>query len=127
MTFDVPFLIEYLTGFATLHPGDLILTGSPGGTEPLHPGDRIDIDTASAHSPTASSATNVPDPHSRVIGQHPHHRPASLAFARAGPETDSAGKTKAAPRIRPGYCGIGLRELYANWSLTTLATQLRGS
>ena len=44
MTYDVPFLIEYLTGFATLHPGDLILTGSPGGTEPLHPGDRIDID-----------------------------------------------------------------------------------
>ena len=44
MTFDVPFLIEYLTGFATLHPGDLILTGSPGGTEPLPPGDRIDID-----------------------------------------------------------------------------------
>jgi 2-keto-4-pentenoate hydratase/2-oxohepta-3-ene-1,7-dioic acid hydratase in catechol pathway len=30
MTYDVPFLIEYLTGFATLHPGDLILTGSPG-------------------------------------------------------------------------------------------------
>jgi 2-keto-4-pentenoate hydratase/2-oxohepta-3-ene-1,7-dioic acid hydratase in catechol pathway len=44
MTYDVPFLIEYLTGFATLHPGDLILTGSPGGTEPLHPGDRIDIE-----------------------------------------------------------------------------------
>jgi 2-keto-4-pentenoate hydratase/2-oxohepta-3-ene-1,7-dioic acid hydratase in catechol pathway len=44
MTYDVPFVIEYLSGFATLHPGDLILTGSPGGTEPLHPGDRIDIE-----------------------------------------------------------------------------------
>jgi 2-keto-4-pentenoate hydratase/2-oxohepta-3-ene-1,7-dioic acid hydratase in catechol pathway len=44
MTYDIPFLIEYLTGFATLYPGDLILTGSPGGTEPLHPGDRIDIE-----------------------------------------------------------------------------------
>ena len=44
MTYDIPFLIEYLTGFATLNPGDLILTGSPGGTEPLHSGDRIDIE-----------------------------------------------------------------------------------
>jgi 2-keto-4-pentenoate hydratase/2-oxohepta-3-ene-1,7-dioic acid hydratase in catechol pathway len=41
---DIPFLIEYLTGFATLYPGDLILTGSPGGTEPLHDGDRVDIE-----------------------------------------------------------------------------------
>lgn len=44
MTYDIPFVIEYLSGFATLHPGDLILTGSPGGTQPLHPGDRIDIE-----------------------------------------------------------------------------------
>jgi 2-keto-4-pentenoate hydratase/2-oxohepta-3-ene-1,7-dioic acid hydratase in catechol pathway len=44
MTYDIPFLIEYLTGFATLQPGDLILTGSPGGTEPLHHGDRIEIE-----------------------------------------------------------------------------------
>ena len=31
MTYGIPFLIEYLTGFATLNPGDLIRTGSPGG------------------------------------------------------------------------------------------------
>jgi 2-keto-4-pentenoate hydratase/2-oxohepta-3-ene-1,7-dioic acid hydratase in catechol pathway len=43
MTYNVPFLVEYLSGFATLHPGDLILTGSPGGTELLHPGDQIEI------------------------------------------------------------------------------------
>lgn len=44
MTYDIPFLIEYLSGFATLNPGDLILTGSPGGTAAIHAGDRIDID-----------------------------------------------------------------------------------
>ena len=44
MTYDIPFLIEYLTGFATLCPGDLILTGSPGGTEPLNHGDQVDIE-----------------------------------------------------------------------------------
>lgn len=43
MTYDIPFLIEYLSGFATLCPGDLILTGSPGGTAPLRTGDVIAI------------------------------------------------------------------------------------
>ena len=31
MIFDVPFLVEYLSSFATLQPGDLILTGTPEG------------------------------------------------------------------------------------------------
>ena len=31
MIFDVPFLIEYLSSFLTLHPGDVILTGTPEG------------------------------------------------------------------------------------------------
>lgn len=44
MTYGIPFLIEYLSGFATLLPGDLILTGSPGGTAPLQPADRIEIE-----------------------------------------------------------------------------------
>ena len=44
MTYGIPFLIEYLTSFATLLPGDLLLTGSPGGTAPLQPGDQIDIE-----------------------------------------------------------------------------------
>lgn len=44
MTYDIPFLMEYLSAFATLCPGDLVLTGSPGGTVLLHPGDTIDIE-----------------------------------------------------------------------------------
>lgn len=44
MTYPVPFLIEYLSAFATLLPGDLILTGSPGGTKPIVGGDRVDIE-----------------------------------------------------------------------------------
>ncbi|HMN20980.1 MAG TPA: fumarylacetoacetate hydrolase family protein [Ottowia sp.] len=31
MVFDVPTLIEYFSSFMTLHPGDLILTGTPEG------------------------------------------------------------------------------------------------
>ncbi len=31
LLFDVPYLISYISQFATLMPGDLILTGTPGG------------------------------------------------------------------------------------------------
>lgn len=41
MTYGIPFLIEYLSSFATLCPGDLILTGSPAGTKPIQPGDHV--------------------------------------------------------------------------------------
>lgn len=41
MIFDVPFLIEYFTSFMTLHPGDLILTGTPDGVVDCRPGDVV--------------------------------------------------------------------------------------
>ena len=39
MIFDVPFLIEYLSSFMTLKPGDLIATGTPKGLKDIQPGD----------------------------------------------------------------------------------------
>jgi 5-oxopent-3-ene-1,2,5-tricarboxylate decarboxylase/2-hydroxyhepta-2,4-diene-1,7-dioate isomerase len=41
MIFDVPTLIEYFSGFMTLMPGDLILTGTPDGVVDCQPGDVI--------------------------------------------------------------------------------------
>ena len=41
MIFDVPFLIEYFSGFMTLNPGDLILTGTPDGVVDCRPGDVV--------------------------------------------------------------------------------------
>ncbi len=41
MIFDVPFLIEYLSSFMTLRPGDLILTGTPDGVVDCRPGDVV--------------------------------------------------------------------------------------
>jgi 5-oxopent-3-ene-1,2,5-tricarboxylate decarboxylase/2-hydroxyhepta-2,4-diene-1,7-dioate isomerase len=38
---DVPALIEYLSSFMTLAPGDLILTGTPEGVVNVNPGDEI--------------------------------------------------------------------------------------
>jgi 2-keto-4-pentenoate hydratase/2-oxohepta-3-ene-1,7-dioic acid hydratase in catechol pathway len=37
----VPELIEYASSFYTLHPGDVILTGTPEGVGPIQPGDTI--------------------------------------------------------------------------------------
>lgn len=41
MVFDIACLVEYLTGFMTLQPGDLVLTGTPHGVVYLKPGDEI--------------------------------------------------------------------------------------
>jgi 5-oxopent-3-ene-1,2,5-tricarboxylate decarboxylase / 2-hydroxyhepta-2,4-diene-1,7-dioate isomerase len=41
MIFDIPFLIEYLSNFMTLGPGDVILTGTPQGVTNVLPGDEV--------------------------------------------------------------------------------------
>ena len=38
---DIPALIEYLSGFMTLSPGDVILTGTPEGVVNVMPGDEV--------------------------------------------------------------------------------------
>ncbi|MDO4911919.1 MAG: fumarylacetoacetate hydrolase family protein [Corynebacterium sp.] len=37
-------IVEYITASMTLLPGDIITTGSPAGTAPMVPGDRIEIE-----------------------------------------------------------------------------------
>jgi 5-oxopent-3-ene-1,2,5-tricarboxylate decarboxylase / 2-hydroxyhepta-2,4-diene-1,7-dioate isomerase len=41
MVHDVPSLIEYLSGFMTLQPGDVILTGTPEGVVDVKAGDEV--------------------------------------------------------------------------------------
>jgi len=43
MLFDIARLVEYITTFFTLKPGDVVLTGTPQGVGPLSPGDEIQI------------------------------------------------------------------------------------
>jgi 5-oxopent-3-ene-1,2,5-tricarboxylate decarboxylase / 2-hydroxyhepta-2,4-diene-1,7-dioate isomerase len=38
---DIPSLIEYLSGIFTLHPGDVILTGTPQGVSNVNAGDQV--------------------------------------------------------------------------------------
>ena len=42
LLFKIPELLEYITTFFTLVPGDIIATGTPGGIGPIKPGDLID-------------------------------------------------------------------------------------
>jgi 2-keto-4-pentenoate hydratase/2-oxohepta-3-ene-1,7-dioic acid hydratase in catechol pathway len=39
---DVPALIEFASSYYTLHPGDILYTGTPEGVGPILPGDRIE-------------------------------------------------------------------------------------
>jgi len=42
MIFDIPCLIEYVSGIFTLMPGDLIYTGTPEGVGPIVHGDELE-------------------------------------------------------------------------------------
>lgn len=44
MIFNIPYLIEYLSEFMTLQPGDMISTGTPKGLSDVRPGDEVMIE-----------------------------------------------------------------------------------
>lgn len=46
LIFPVPELIEFVTRFCTLEPGDILTTGTPSGVGPLKPGDRVMVKLA---------------------------------------------------------------------------------
>jgi 2-keto-4-pentenoate hydratase/2-oxohepta-3-ene-1,7-dioic acid hydratase in catechol pathway len=44
MVFGVGELIAYITRVMTLLPGDVILTGTPGGVGPIEAGDKVEVE-----------------------------------------------------------------------------------
>jgi 2-keto-4-pentenoate hydratase/2-oxohepta-3-ene-1,7-dioic acid hydratase in catechol pathway len=44
MHVSIPELVSFLSGIMTLEPGDLIATGTPAGTGPLHHGDVVEVE-----------------------------------------------------------------------------------
>lgn len=46
LIFTVPKLIEEISSFMTLEPGDVIATGTPAGVGPLAPGDLVEVEIA---------------------------------------------------------------------------------
>ncbi len=43
LIFSVPAILSYISTFMTLHPGDVVLTGTPDGVGPLQPGDTVEV------------------------------------------------------------------------------------
>lgn len=46
LIFAIPQLIEEISSFMTLEPGDIITTGTPAGVGPLSPGDVVEVEIA---------------------------------------------------------------------------------
>lgn len=44
LIFPIPFLIEYITRFTTLEPGDVILSGTPEGVRSVEPGNTMTVE-----------------------------------------------------------------------------------
>jgi 2-keto-4-pentenoate hydratase/2-oxohepta-3-ene-1,7-dioic acid hydratase in catechol pathway len=44
LLFDVPYLIEFISGVMTLNPGDVIMTGTPAGPPSLKDGDVCEVE-----------------------------------------------------------------------------------
>lgn len=43
LIFDIPTLLRYITAAMTLHPGDVIPTGTPAGVGPMKAGDTVEV------------------------------------------------------------------------------------
>jgi len=44
LVFSIPEIIEEITAYMTLEPGDVIATGTPAGVGPLSPGDTVEVE-----------------------------------------------------------------------------------
>ena len=62
MVFSIPVILAYISQVMTLEPGDLVLTGTPAGVGPLHPGDEVEVEVVGVsrvkNSVTAPESTN---------------------------------------------------------------------
>jgi hypothetical protein len=74
MVNDVPTLIEYLSGFMTLQPGDLILTGTPDGVVDVNPGDEV-VTEIDGIGRLVNTIVIEPSPAPPLTSSHQNSRP----------------------------------------------------
>jgi 5-oxopent-3-ene-1,2,5-tricarboxylate decarboxylase/2-hydroxyhepta-2,4-diene-1,7-dioate isomerase len=60
MIFSIPEIVEYLSDFMTLSPGDVILTGTPSGVRFVQPGDKVVTEIESIGSLANTIVREVP-------------------------------------------------------------------
>ncbi len=68
MIWGIPRLVEYASHVMTLHPGDLIATGTPEGVSPLAPGDEIRIEIEEVGGMTVHVAGQAAEPSGDATG-----------------------------------------------------------
>ncbi|NOZ76353.1 MAG: fumarylacetoacetate hydrolase family protein, partial [Euryarchaeota archaeon] len=44
LIFDIPYLVEFISGIMTLEEGDVIATGTPPGVGPMERGDSVEVE-----------------------------------------------------------------------------------
>ena len=44
LLFNVEEIVSYVSRYVTLYPGDIIFTGTPGSTQPMEPGDVVEVE-----------------------------------------------------------------------------------
>ena len=54
MIFPIATVLEYVTAFMTLEPGDVVITGTPEGVGPLEVGDHVEVEVAGVGVLTAT-------------------------------------------------------------------------
>ncbi|MFD1686901.1 fumarylacetoacetate hydrolase family protein [Halobellus litoreus] len=60
LAFSVPELIEEITTYLTLEPGDVVATGTPGGVGPLEDGDTVEVELEGVG--TLEHDVRIPEP-----------------------------------------------------------------
>jgi len=61
MRFQIGELVEYFSSMIELNEGDLILTGTPSGADPIHPGDFVEAKMQQDGKDIASMFLKVSD------------------------------------------------------------------
>lgn len=62
MVFPPSFLVSYISRMMTLYPGDLILTGTPGGVGRLAAGDLVEVEIEGIGTLSSAVRTSAPSP-----------------------------------------------------------------
>ena len=116
LIFPLPFLVADLARLSTLHPGDVILCGTPAGARPVEPGSTVEVEVSAPGLSTGRLVTPV------------RQSSADLPPWGAMPRVDDAARLAAGgrPAVPPGAAlPIDWQQRLSRLSTATLAAQLR--
>lgn len=124
MLFPIGLMVADLSRFMTLHPGDMIFTGTPAGSTVAEPGQRIEVEVFSLDDPSITSGRLITDvvsgPALAEWGDQPKVTDAAREGA-VGQTVPAKGKEEPAPFVLTDE----IRERLKNVAVATISAQLR--